>query len=57
MFAGMDDEEIFRLVTKPNEIDGVADWGIPPEVDPDEADDALKVSYAFQEVYVELTGM
>ena len=44
LFEGMDEEEIFRLVTKPDEIEGVADWGIPPEVDPAEADDTLKVS-------------
>ena len=44
LFVGMDEEEIFRLVTKPDEIEGVADWGIPPEVDPAEADDKLKVS-------------
>jgi hypothetical protein len=40
----MSEEEIFRIVSRPDEIDGVADWGIPPEVDPDQASEALKVS-------------
>ena len=44
LFEGMEEDEIFQLVTKPDEIEGVADWGIPSEVNPDEADDKLKVS-------------
>jgi len=42
-FEGMSEEEIFKIVTRPAEIEGVADWGIPAEVDPDQASDALKV--------------
>lgn len=56
-FEGMDEDEIFRLVTKPEEIEGLADWGIPPEVDPTEADDTLKViSIYLQRVDDWLTG-
>jgi hypothetical protein len=43
-FEGMSEEQIFRIVTRPDEIEGVADWGIPPAVDPAQAPDALKVS-------------
>ena len=42
-FEGMSEEEIFKIVTRPAEIEGVSDWGIPAEVDPDQASDALKV--------------
>jgi hypothetical protein len=42
-FEGMSEEEIFKIVTRPAEIEGVADWGIPSEVDPNQASDALKV--------------
>jgi len=42
-FEGMSEEEIFKIVTRPAEIEGVADWGIPAEVDPDQASDTLKV--------------
>jgi hypothetical protein len=45
-FEGMSEEQIFRIVTRPDEIEGVADWGIPPAVDPAQATDALKVSHA-----------
>jgi hypothetical protein len=40
----MSEEEIFKIVTRPDEIEGVADWGIPPEVDPSQASESLKVS-------------
>lgn len=43
-FEGMTEEEIFRLVTRPDDLEGVEDWGIPPEVDPDQSSDVLKVS-------------
>jgi hypothetical protein len=43
-FDGLSEEEIFRLVTRPGDIEGVKDWGIPPAVDPEQASDALKVS-------------
>jgi len=43
-FDGLSEEEIFRLVTRPDDIEGVKDWGIPPAVDPEQASDALKVS-------------
>jgi hypothetical protein len=42
-FDGMSEEEIFKIVTRPADIEGVADWGIPAEVDPNQASDALKV--------------
>jgi hypothetical protein len=42
-FEGMSEEEIFKIVTRPAELEGVVDWGIPAEVDPDQASDALKV--------------
>jgi hypothetical protein len=42
-FEGMSEEEIFKIVTRPAEIEGVVDWGIPAEVDPDQASDTLKV--------------
>jgi hypothetical protein len=42
-FEGMSEEEIFKIVTRPADIEGVADWGIPAEVDPGQASDALKV--------------
>lgn len=45
-FEGMSEEEIFKIVTRPAEFEGIADWGIPPEVDPDQASDALKVNLA-----------
>lgn len=45
-FEGMSEEDIFRIVTRPDEIEGVVDWGIPPAVDPAQASDALKVSYS-----------
>jgi len=41
-FEGMSEEEIFKIVTRPAEIEGVTDWGIPAEDDPDQASDALK---------------
>lgn len=37
----MTDDEVFRVVSGPGEID---DWGIPDEVDPEECSDALQVS-------------
>lgn len=43
-FEGLTEEEIFRLVTRPDDLEGVQDWGIPPEVDPDQSSDTLKVS-------------
>jgi len=43
-FEGMTEEEIFKIVTRPAEIEGLSDWGIPLEVDPDQASDTLKVS-------------
>jgi hypothetical protein len=43
-FEGMTEEEIFKVVTRPAEIEGTADWGIPAAVDPDRASDTLKVS-------------
>jgi hypothetical protein len=42
-FAGMSEAEVFRFATRPREIPGTVDWGIPPEVDPAEASDVLKV--------------
>ncbi|WVW79146.1 hypothetical protein I302_101112 [Kwoniella bestiolae CBS 10118] len=41
-FAELSEDEIFKLVTLPDEVEGVDNWGIPPEVDPSEADDTLK---------------
>lgn len=42
--AGLTEEEILKLATRPDEVEGVADWGIPPAVNPDEASDTLKVN-------------
>jgi hypothetical protein len=44
-YPGMSDDEVFRMVSRPQEILGVDDWGIPGEVDPVECGEALKVSY------------
>ncbi|KAK6904502.1 hypothetical protein I204_06895 [Kwoniella mangroviensis CBS 8886] len=41
-FEGLSDDEIFKIVTMPDDIEGVDDWGIPPEVDPKEADETLR---------------
>ncbi|WWC91467.1 uncharacterized protein L201_006413 [Kwoniella dendrophila CBS 6074] len=41
-FQGLNEDEIFNLVTLPPNIDGLENWGIPPEVDPNECDDTLK---------------
>lgn len=46
-YEGMSEEEIFRMVTKPPEIEGKLDWGIPPEVDPVNASAELKVGVDF----------
>lgn len=43
-FEGKTEEEIFKIVTRPAEFEGIADWGIPAEVDPNQASDALKVN-------------
>ena len=50
-FEGMSEEEIFKIVTRPAEIEGVTDWGIPAEVDPDQASDALKVCRPIRPVW------
>jgi hypothetical protein len=47
-FEGMTEEEIFKVVTRPAEIEGIADWGIPAAVDPDQASDTLKVLHIFR---------
>ena len=54
-FEGMSEEEIFKIVTRPAEIEGVADWGIPAEVDPDQASDALKVCRCTRRGWLPLT--
>ena len=54
-FEGMSEEEIFKIVTRPAEIEGVADWGIPAEVDPSRAPDALKVWRYIQHAWLPLT--
>ncbi|WRT68822.1 uncharacterized protein IL334_005802 [Kwoniella shivajii] len=41
-FDGLTEEQVFNIVTTPDQIDGTEDWGIPSEVDPDESSDALK---------------
>ncbi|KAI9636614.1 HCNGP-like protein-domain-containing protein [Dioszegia hungarica] len=41
-YPGWSDEEVFRRVSRPDEIPGLENWGIPAEVDPEECDDALK---------------
>ncbi|ORX38982.1 HCNGP-like protein-domain-containing protein [Kockovaella imperatae] len=40
--AEMTEEEMFRRVTRPPDIDGLEDWGIPPEVDPGECSTQLR---------------
>jgi hypothetical protein len=40
----LSDEEVFRRVSRPDEIPGQENWGIPDEVDPEACDDALKLS-------------
>jgi hypothetical protein len=42
-FEGMTEEEVFRLATLPKDIEGVDNWGIPDEVDPEECARGLKV--------------
>ena len=43
-YPGWSDEEVFRRVSRPDEIPGQENWGIPDEVDAGECDDSLKVS-------------
>ena len=42
--GGMSEEEAFRTVTRPAEIEGLENWGIPDEVDPGEASPELTVT-------------
>ncbi|KAK8843509.1 hypothetical protein IAR55_007169 [Kwoniella newhampshirensis] len=42
VFDGLTEDEVFKIVTMPRELEGVDDWGIPPEVDPEEASPQLK---------------
>ena len=44
-YPGLSDEEVFKLVTMPDAVDDVDDWGIPAEVPPEETSDALQVSF------------
>ena len=46
-FDGMSDDQILRIITKPADC-GVEDWGIPPAVPSDMADDRLKVRGPFE---------
>nr|XP_018258940.1 uncharacterized protein I303_08480 [Kwoniella dejecticola CBS 10117]OBR81098.1 hypothetical protein I303_08480 [Kwoniella dejecticola CBS 10117] len=41
-FEGLNEDEILRIVTTPQEIEGLDNWGIPDEVDPGECSDTLK---------------
>ena len=43
-YQGLSEQQIFRLITRPRDIPGLVDWGIPSEVDPEQADPALRVS-------------
>ncbi len=40
------EEETFRRINRPPEVDGLENWGIPEEVDPSEASPALTVGLA-----------
>lgn len=42
-YGGMTDEEVFKAVIRPEEVDGLEDWGIPRGVDPAECSEQLKV--------------
>jgi hypothetical protein len=44
---GLSEPEVFRLITRPRDIPGLEDWGIPKAVDPDQADEGLTVSRKF----------
>ena len=45
--VGVSEEEVFGNATRPAEIDGLENWGIPDEVDPGEASRELTVSLGF----------
>jgi hypothetical protein len=44
----LDEHEIFRRITRPPDIPGLKNWGIPDEVDPDSASATLKVRCLFR---------
>lgn len=44
-FAGLSDEQVFRLVTRPDDVPGIPDWGIPAAADTALASDKLKVRW------------
>lgn len=39
----MTDDEVFRIVSRPEGTVGLDDWGIPGEVDPKECSEELQV--------------
>ena len=55
-YDGMTEQEIFKIVTRPEEIEGVEDWGIPPAADPKFCDPKLKVCLTFPTFYRLCTG-
>jgi hypothetical protein len=42
-FPGLSDDEVFRLVTAPRQIEGLEDWGIPEARPQEDVDPALQV--------------
>ncbi len=47
-YDGLTDDEIFRRITRPPDLPGVRDWGIPPETD-ESCDPALSVGLMWSE--------
>jgi len=45
MYAGMTEQEVFDAVTRPDDIPGMPNWGIPPPVDTKECSPQLKVGF------------
>jgi hypothetical protein len=43
-YPGLSDDEVFRLVTTPRDIEGLRDWGIPETRPQAEVNPALQVS-------------
>ena len=46
-YPGLSDDEVFRLVTAPRQIEGLEDWGIPRARPQEDVDPALQVCGCF----------
>ena len=46
LYAGMSEQQVFDAVTRPEDIPGMEEWGIPKAVDPEECSPQLKVGRA-----------